>query len=235
METVTPILNAQDAGATRAFYEAAGFAISYWQERPYLYGAVERGDIRVHFVKGKNPGIVLVNVPRVAPYHEAFANGLRTLYGQVPLAGSPRISRLWSWHTRFRLFDPTGNEFIFVNEDEPEIDYDAWDETLSPLRQALVNVEFLRDVYTDDKAAAKLLDKKLVEFADAAPADRARALGIRAELALAMGDADKLAVVRDELASIPMSDADRAEHSEYIEAADRLARWMTTPTEAQAE
>ncbi len=235
METVTPILKAADAEATRTFYEAAGFAITYWQDRPYLYGAVERGNIRLHFVKGKSPGIVLVNVPRVAPYHKVFADGLRALYGRMPLAGFPRISRLWSWHTRFRLFDPTGNELIVVDEDEPEIDYDAWDASLSPLRQALTNVEFLRDVYTDDKAAAKLLDKKLLEFPDATPVDQARALGIRAELALAMGDADKLVEVRKLLASIPLSAAEYAEHREYLEAADSLEQWMTAPTKVHKE
>lgn len=224
METVTPILNAKDAGATRAFYEAAGFPVTYWQDRPYLYGAVERGSIRLHFVQGKNPGTVLVNVPKVAPYHEAFADGLRMHYGRLPTAGFPRISRLWSWHTRFRLFDPTGNELIFVDNDEPEIDYEAWDETLSLLRQALVNVEFLRDVYADDKAAAKLLDRKLIEFSDATQADRARALGIRAELAVAMGDLERLVEVQGMLAKIPLNEQERAEHQEHLEAAEKLER-----------
>ena len=233
MEHTTPLFFCKSPDETLTFYKALGFTLSYRQDTPYLYAAVSRGAINLHFTKGKTTSTCLVHVPEVSVYHRAFADGLRAKYGRIPTAGFPRIARLKPGRTRFPLFDPMGNELLFINQDEPDIDYDAYDATLSPLVQALENVAFLRDTYADDEAAAKFLDKKLRQHTDAPSIDRARALASRAELAVAMGEAEQSRIIRNELEQIPLSAEERDQYRDELEAADRLERWLTqadTPT-----
>jgi hypothetical protein len=61
----------------------------------------------------------------------------------------------------------------------------------------------------DDKAAAKVLDVALARYPAAPALDRARALAARAELALAMGEADRVQTLRAELQQIPLTEEDR--------------------------
>lgn len=227
MEHMIPLFACKSPDETLAFYEALGFEITYRQEEPYLYAAVSRGAINLHFTNRVQTAVCLVHVPEVSVYHRAFADGLRAKYGRILTAGYPRIARLRAWHTRFLLFDPEGNELLFINQDEPDIDYDAYDDTLSPLMQALENVAFLRDTYADDASAGKFLDRKLKQHADADPLDRARALASRAELAVAMGEDELSHSLRAELKRIPLSDEDRERYRDELDAADTLERWLT--------
>ncbi len=231
MEQITPIFPCKSPDETREFYQALGFTVAYWQERPYFYGAMTRGALNLNFTKGKGDAICLVHVPEVEVYHRAFADGLRAKYGRIPTAHFPRITRLREGQTRFQLFDPTGNELLFVNRDEPDIDYDAYDDSLSPLMQALENVAFLRDTYADDKAAAKFLDKKLIQYQSADPLERALALAARAELAVAMGDMALSQTLRDTLKQISLSDEERERFRDALGAADNLERWLTQATD----
>ena len=233
MEQVTPIFLCSSTDETRAFYEALGFKVTYWQDEPYIYGAVSRGAITLNFTSRINSGFCLVHVPQVGDYHRAFADGLRAHYGRIPTADNPRITRLRKDQTRFHIYDPVGNILLFVNADEPDIDYEAYDNSsLSPLMRALENVAFTRDVYTDDKSAANYLDRKLKQHAAAPPIERALALAARAELAVALGDAERAQAVRDELAQLSLSDEERERYHDDLTAADALERWISTPPDA---
>lgn len=225
MESLIPLFAAKPLDAVLAFYRALGFEVTYQQETPYIYAAVQRGQINIHFTDKTHGAACLVHVPKVDDYHRAFADGLRGAYGRVPLAQTPRLTRLQPGQTRFSVYDPAGNTLTFINIDEPDIDYDAYNESLSPLIQALENVKFLRDTYHDDPAAAKFLDKKLKQHADAAPIERALALSARAELAVAMGESARLDEVRAELGRLTLTDDERARHHDELTAADRLERW----------
>ncbi|MAS37483.1 MAG: hypothetical protein CL610_26020 [Anaerolineaceae bacterium] len=228
MESIIPLLGCKHPDATLDFYEALGFEITYRQDKPYVYAAIQRGNINLHFIKGKNTGTCLIHVPAVGDYHRAFADGLRAKYGRIPTANFPRIARLRPGQTRFTLFDPNGNELMFINQNEPDIDYEIYSQrNLSPFLKALESAAFLRDTYTDDPAAAKLLDKKLAQNPSAAPIDRARVLAARAELAVALGDDARLQALRDELNQMPLSDEDRRQFHDELHAADRLERWLT--------
>lgn len=229
METVTPLFPCKSLDGLLEFYQALGFQVTYQQDTPYLYAAVSRGDINIHFTKNRGTAICLINVPNVVPYHKAFADGLRAKYGQIPTADVPRIMRLKPGQTRFTVFDPVGNELIFINQDEPDIDYDAYPEGLSPLMDALENAIFLRDTYANDKAAAKLLDRKLKQHAAAPPIERARVLAARAELAVALDDLTRAQEVREELRQLMLSEEERAQFRDELEAADRLERWRREP------
>lgn len=237
METIIPVLPCLSLPETLAFYQALGFSVTHEQTEPYVYGAVQRGAIDLHFTGArgfaKRPPseMCLVMVPDIEPYHRAFADGLRRKYGRVPTAGTPRITRYRPGKTRFHLFDPTGNVLLFINTNEPEMDYSQYEAEMSPLARSLDKAIFLRDTYTDDESAARVLDKALARYADADPLERALALAARAEIAVALGDAERAQACRAELAQIPLSDEERRRYEWELAAADYLERWVTQADE----
>ncbi|MDX1991414.1 MAG: hypothetical protein SF029_03445 [bacterium] len=227
MESVIPVFQVKTLQDVLDFYQALGFAVTYRQEKPYIYAAVQRGRINIHFTKGSTGASCVVHVLNVAEYHRDFADGLRTAYGKVPTAGVPRITRSQQGQTRFTLYDPAGNMILFINHDEPDPDYDAYDDSLSPLLQALETARFLRDTYHDDQGAARLLDKKLNQYADAPPIERARVLAARAELAVATGRFDEAKALRAALAQIPLSDEERQLYQSELQMAETTEHWLT--------
>lgn len=140
--------------------------------------------------------------------------------------GLPRITRLTRDGHRFRMFDPSGNMIVYIDRSEPEADYGASAGTTSPLLDVLENAVFLRDVYANDAAAARVLDKALARVDEASAIDRARALAARAELAVAMREPDAAARSRRQLTDIPLSVEDRRLYDEELKAADVLERWL---------
>jgi hypothetical protein len=233
-ETTVPLLPCvTPLDQTLDFYRTLGFEVTYEQSTPYLYGAVRRGGIDLHFHRPKGQdlkkvsGTCLVMVPAVEPYHRAFADALRARHGKVPTAGLPRITRLRKGQTRFTTLDPSGNSLVYICRDEPDVDYGWYEAERSRLAGAIEMAAFLRDTYINDKAAAQVLDKALARSEPADdPIDRARALASRAELAVAMGDAERARAVRAELQQVPLSDEDRARYRDELQAADELERWM---------
>jgi hypothetical protein len=232
METTIPLFPCKSLAETLTFYRALGFEVTHEQSDPYIYSAVRSNDVQLHFASlrvygaQKAFGASLVFVPDIEGHHKTFAGGLRATYGKVPTDGFPRITRLRTGDTRFKLFDPTGNMLIYIRYDEPEMDYGAYDATLSGLMQAMENVVFLRDTYSNDKAAARALDTALKRFVEAEPLERARALAARAELAVAMGDHERAEEVQAQLRQIPLTAEDRIRFQEELEAAERLAHWI---------
>lgn len=233
METSIPLFPCASLNETLAFYQALGFEVTFQQQDPYPYGAVRLGGFNLHFSRltmygAKNAfGTCLVFVPQVGPYHQAFAGSLRLKYGRVPTTGLPRITRLRKDQTRFKVFDPSGNLVIYINQDEPDGTY-SWSEvSLSELAQALENAVFMRDTYANDQSAAKILDTALARHKSADPVDRARALAARAELAVAMGQAEHVQAIRAELAQVPLSAEDHERIRDELQAADDLERWLT--------
>jgi hypothetical protein len=237
-ETTTPLFPCVSLDEVLDFYRTLGFEVTYEQKDPYEYGAVRRGGIELHFHGRKqvNPeksfSTCLVSVPKVEPYHRAFADALRARYGRVPTAGLPRITRLRKGQTRFTTFDPSGNKLLFIDRDEPDMDYSWYQTKRSRLASAIEMAAFLRDTYYEDAAAAKVLDKALAKNDPADTAiDRARALAARAELAVAMGDAEGAQAARAALQTIQPSDEDRERFRDELQAAEELERWLTRRTE----
>jgi catechol 2,3-dioxygenase-like lactoylglutathione lyase family enzyme len=229
MEHIIPVFKCKSLEPTLTFYQALGFEVTYSQDRPNIYAAVTRSETNLHFTKRAEAGFCLINVPDVTVYHKAYADGLRTEYGSIPTAGNPRITRLREGQTRFYLFDPSGNLVLYVNVDEPNTDYDRFNNDQSPLEKALDMVAFLRDTYVDDAGAAKHLDKALAKYPDAPALERARLLAARAEIAVAMDDAETAANAEAQLAQITLSAEDRDRYQAELTAADRLKRWRTDP------
>jgi len=228
-ETTVPLLPCESLAETLDFYRALGFEVTHEQDEPYVYAAVRRGGVALHFHRfkgqGGKTGSCLAIVPDVGAYHRAFADGLRARYGRVPTAGLPRITRLRQGQTRFTALDPSGNSLTFIQRDEPDVDYARYDAPTSRMAAVLGKAAFLRDTYIDDRAAASVLDKALAR-GEEGPLERALALAARAELAVAMGDDERLRAVRAELAGLTLSEEDRERHRAELEAADALERWI---------
>lgn len=232
METTATLFPCKSLDRTLDFYRTLGFSVSYAQDEPYIYAAVCRGDVTLHFSKlttwGTKHAVCLVFVPEIGSYHTAFADALRKKYGRVPTAGSPRLTRPRPNATRFHVVDPDGNALIYIDQHEGDADYTWFERNVSELEGALDNAVFLRDTYVNDVAAARVLDKALARHGStASPIDHARALAARAELAVAMGETALADSLRAELKGIALTDDERANFRHELEAADTLERWIT--------
>lgn len=208
-ETTIPVLPCASPGETIAFYALLGFTVTHKQTAPYLYLALRRGDVHLHFHGLPDPapadasGTCLWITPDVEALHAEFAAALRTTYKKLPVRGVPRISRFRPGQSRFTLVDPTGNSVVLIRHDESAKQPDRSDAPLSRLARALRQAAHLRDFKTDDAAAAAVLDRALARDDDP-PLDRARALLARAELALALADPDTAQRLRAEVTAMDL-------------------------------
>lgn len=234
-ETTIPLLPCSSYDETLKFYQGLGFDVAHEQQEPYLYIAVTKGAIHLHFTgslgvyQAKNPfGSCLIFVDEVNRYHHSFAAALRAVYGKVPTANLPRLTRLRMGQTRFKLFDPTGNVLIFINHNELEMVYETDEQSRSELEEALNNANFLRDTYANDKAAAKVLDRALDKNKAGTIIDRARVLAARAELAVALGDDARSQQLQSELQQLPLSDEECSRFCDELQAAEALKAWLTS-------
>ncbi len=235
-ETTVPVLPCISPEATITFYEALRFVVTYKMTRPYLYLALRRGDIELHFGKGpatldpseEMSGGCLVMVDAVELYHRAFTDALRVAYGKVLSAGRPRITRFRPGQTRFTIVDPAGNSLIFIQRDEPEeLEYGG-SKSLEGLPRILDNVRIFRDFKSDDAMAAKVLDGALKRYRSTAAAiDVARALAVRCELAVALNDVDRARALREELRSLSLSDDEHAGLAEELQIIGNLEAWLS--------
>jgi hypothetical protein len=226
-ETAIPCLPCVSLIETLDFYGALGFEVTYQQKSPNPYAATKRGGLDLHFFGLKelkpeaNYSTCCLIVPEVQPLHEMFAAALRQKHGKLPIAGFPRITRFKAGQGRFTLTDPNGNSVIWIKRSAHEGESH---EKLTGMAKALAVVAQLRDSHCDDHKAAKALDVALERYTDAPPLDRARALAARAELAVALGETDRLQAVRAELQNVPLSDEDREKYRHELQAADMLER-----------
>ncbi|GIG68156.1 hypothetical protein Pen01_44510 [Phytomonospora endophytica] len=214
-----PVLACTSAEETLEFYRALGFASAYAQTRPYLYLILRWSGMELHFGKplsgvdtaGGDVGGCVVMVDAVAPYHAAFTEAMRAKYGKVPATGRPRITRHRPGASRFTLVDPAGNKVVFVQRDEPlELDYGG-SRKLKGLARALDNARVLREFKNDDRAASRALRSALRRHGDEATAvERALALTVLIELAIALGEDAEIGAWSRRLAEIPLTGEERA-------------------------
>ncbi|HEU4324138.1 MAG TPA: hypothetical protein VFS21_13390 [Roseiflexaceae bacterium] len=233
-ETTIPVLPALSLDATLDFYQALGFDITYRQAKPYVYGAVRRGGIELHFgsappefdPQAESSGC-LVMVDELAPYHQAFTAALRGVYGKVPASGRPRITRFRPSQSRFTVVDPSGNNVIYIQRDEPALLEYGGAKHLTGLAKALDNARIFRDFKNDDAAAARVLDSALAKHGTDAPKEElVRALAARAELAVALGEVERGRAIREQLRGVVLASADRDGVADELRAAEDLERWL---------
>jgi hypothetical protein len=192
----SPMLHCVSLDDTLAFWGILGYKTTYYQNRPYKYGMVERGGYALHFfyekayVPGQFYSACLVAVKDAAATYAEFTNNIRQHTGRAPAhSGLPRISKMKPGQTRFTVTDPSGNAVYFVSMGEE--DQEAFEEAdaagLTPLQKATALAIRLRDFKEDPAAATKVLDTGLKKASAETAYDMAQALWVRGELAADAG------------------------------------------------
>ncbi len=239
--TTIPALPCISLEGIQPFYEALGFTLTYRQKSPNLYLIFRREGFELHFfgLKGLVPEqaftTCLVIVPEVEELHATFADGLRRLFGKLPVAGIPRITRMRPGQSRFTVVDPAGNSVIYIRRGEAEAETEEKSGLSggSRMEKALATAARLRDFKNDDAMAANVLDKALASREPAAPTERARALAARAEIAVAMGEMELARTLGAELQTLSLSDEERERLRDELETADRLTRALAPDGESR--
>lgn len=232
-ESTIPGLPCRDLDDVVAFYTALGFDLTYRQERPNPYAAVRRGGIELHFfsVPGFDPagslGSVVVLVPDTEALHAAFAAGLRTAFGKVPVSGIPRMTRPRRRQGApggFTVVDPGGNWLRIsrhgdtgaVSDDEPAA-------SIGRLARVVAAAARQADSHGDESAGIRVLENGLARHADAPPAQRLPALVYLAELRLRTGERGVAATLLAEVGALELSADDREALAPELATAAELA------------
>jgi hypothetical protein len=233
-DTAVPALPCVTLEESLPFYGLLGFEVTYKQKNPNAYAVVARGDVQLHLfgIPRLDPSAAystcLIIVGEVEDLHRRFAAALSGAYGKVPVAGIPRITRMRKGQSRFTIVDPAGNSLIFIRRASSDATEGSYEDgpglTGSKMELAIKTAARLRDFKTDDAMAAKVLDAALAKYPTAAPAERARALAARAEIAVALGEVELARTLRIALGQIPLSESEREDLREELDAADRLER-----------
>lgn len=230
VERVIPGLPCRDLDDVVPFYEALGFELTYRQQRPNPFAAVQRGGIDLHFFAvpefepADSMGTVVVLVPDTEALHRAFAAGLRERYGKVPVSGIPRMTRprrKQGTAGGFSVVDPGGN-WLRISAfgdpgDQPDQDDRLARVVAAAARQA--------DSHGDEAAAIRVLENGLARHADEPEVRQLPALVYLAELRLRTEDPAAAAELIGRVEAIGLTAADR----------DRLASDLAALAEVKAQ
>lgn len=140
--------------------------------------------------------------------------------GRVPNKGLPRITRFRPGQTRFTVTDPSGNwvTFIKFGDEDEEIEVNSEQRgDQSPMEFAISRATRFREFKLDLSGAAKILDVALERHSDEATVLIARALLLRAEIALDMEETATASASMQKLRELSLSEEDRASLSSEIE------------------
>ncbi|MEU4556087.1 hypothetical protein EV382_3163 [Micromonospora violae] len=233
-ETVVPLLHCTSPEETLAFWRGLGFAVTWEQTRPYLWLAFRWSGFELNYraaPDGVDPaaektGGCLVMVDAVAGYHAAFAEAMRRGYGKVLAKGRPRIGRLRPGATRFTITDPSGNIIVFIQRDEPDVEYGGAKE-LAGLARVLDNARILREFKNDDRAAFRALDSGLRRRGEAAPpVEQALALAALIELSVALSEDGRVPDWGARLRALPLTDSERDQVTLSVADPTLLTPWL---------
>ena len=170
-ERTYPCLPTGDLDGSIALYGSLGFKKTFRQIRPNPYAVVAREDIQIHLfgIDGFDPaesyGSVIVAVPDPDGLYRAFAAGLRTTHGKLPVAGIPRITRprkKYGTVRGFSVVDPGGNWLRISKLGESEQEDSA--EKAEGLAQIIHVAARLGDAHGDEALALKTLESGLTPF-----------------------------------------------------------------------
>ncbi|MDX8032798.1 hypothetical protein SK803_21490 [Lentzea sp. BCCO 10_0856] len=186
-EVTIPLLPCASIDEVAEFYVMLGFTVTYRQYRPNAYLSVRREEINLHFFgipdydveRSYSSCLVQVEDPR--ELYEAFAHGMRAVYGQVLLTGIPRMTR--PRRDRFLFVDPGGNWIRVVpavREREPGPGRNG-------LTRALSNAVTLAGSHGAERQALRILEGALAREVHASEEERESALEFRAELLERLG------------------------------------------------
>lgn len=234
-ETTVPLLPCTAPDETLAFWRALGFAVTYEQQKPYLYLALRWSGFDLHYSRAadgvdpahENTGGCLVMVDAVAPYHAAFVAAMRAAHGKVLVKGLPRITRFRPGASRFTIMDPSGNSIVFIQRDEPEVEYGG-SKQLKGLAKVLDNARILREFKNDDLAAFRALNSGLRRHGDSAtPVEQATALAALIELSTALDEPEQVAEWGARLGALTLTADERGQVEAAVADPALLAPWLS--------
>jgi hypothetical protein len=219
-EKAIPIYPCRSIESTWDFYRVLGFEQATWQTRPNPYLAVRRGDVELHFFGWKkhdpaaSMNMCYITTAAVDELYESFRGGLKRALGRVPTRGLPRISALrdMSYGVRqFLLSDPDGLQLRIGQPISDDLGHAPI--PTEKVAKALHMAALLGgDSKEDHPAAARILDHLLASDEPLAPSERLKALVLRADAAVQMGERDRarslLAEARSVSAANPSSEPD---------------------------
>ncbi|SES12009.1 hypothetical protein SAMN05216188_12297 [Lentzea xinjiangensis] len=180
-EVTIPLLPCAAIDEVAEFYVMLGFTVTYRRHRPNAYLSLRREEINLHFfgMPGHNPSesysscLIQVDDPR--ELYEAFAAGMREVYGRVLVSGIPRMTR--PRRDGFLVVDPGGN-WVRVVPAVPEQESGS----SNGLTRALRNAVTLAGSHGAERRALKILEGALMREVHASEEERASALDFRDEL-----------------------------------------------------
>lgn len=228
------LLPCGDVDEIAEFWTALGLEVTYRQNRPYPYVALGRGGIDIHYYRmpdwdpAASHSTCVVTVPDTAPVHEAFAAGMRRLYGRLPVSGTPRMTRPRARANAeglsgFSVVDPAGN-WVRVSR-RPEQASPAQQVETMPWRsagggrlaRATENAVVLADSTGDVHQAHRVLASAVRKAGDDADvAELAAALAYLAELATRLEDTEGSAQARARLLELAERDDLSAQEREAV-------------------
>ncbi|MEX1020212.1 MAG: hypothetical protein WDZ49_11160 [Litorilinea sp.] len=221
-----PVLFAVSLDETLAFWEMLGYERSFYQKAPYPCGIIGRNGYDLHFIQQKwlkaeeNPYGCLVLVSDVEAIHQEFSRAMKEKLGRVPNQGLPRITRMRPKQTRFTVTDPSGNWITFIKfgGEDAEIERDSEQRgEQSPMEFVISRAIRFREFKLDIIGAAKILDVALERHSDEAEILIARALLLRAEIALDMEETAIASANLQKLRGLNLSPKDKASIASEIE------------------
>lgn len=231
-ERTIPILPCRDLEDMSVFYQAMGFVVTYRQARPNPYMAVQRGGLELHFfaLEGFDPerslGSAIVLVPDPGALFDAFAEGLRSAFGKLPITGIPRITRprrKQGMAGGFTVVDPGGN-WLRVSSLSEESDLP--DEGAGRLDRVLLNATRQGDSHGDVATAISVLRTGLERHRDATDIERIPLLAYLAELYVRSDDLASARTVLDDIGATTLDAADRAKISSALSDVAELRRTL---------
>jgi hypothetical protein len=220
---------------TLTFYVAMGFEITYQQARPNTYACVRRGGIELHFFTlreldpAQSYSTCYILVTDVNALYQAFAGGLRAHYGRLPVAGIPRLTPLRNKSDGMRGFnvvDPGGNWIRIGQRMETPEALPQAKTASTKLSRAIQAADLLADSKGDFAAAAKLLDAALKQDEVVPVVQRAKALILRAGLAVNLGDSSLARHLLAEMRQIRLEDDERASLGDEMQRAEDLEQMI---------
>ncbi len=228
-ERTYPCLPCRDLDPAVAFYEAIGFRRTYRQLKPNSYAVVQRDDLHLHlfgmpdFDPAQSYGNVIVVVPDPDALYQSFADGLRTAYGKIPVAGIPRLLRprkKFGTVSGFSLVDVGGNWLRVSRAGDTEEDQ----EPATGLAKIVLTAARLGDARGDDVKAMKTLESGLARYPDTPRLDYAKAMLYRAELAVRLNNPALAHASLDAATTAELTPAERDQLADEIGRTAELVR-----------
>ncbi|UJW34953.1 VOC family protein [Saccharothrix sp. AJ9571] len=228
MEKTIPLLPCVSIAETLDFYRPLGFEVTYQQKAPIVYAAIAFDDVELHFfvLKGLVPqdnfSTCYVLTDRVDVLYERFTGGLRAALGKVPSRGMPRVNplkNLRSGARQFIVIDPSGN-YVRIGQPLTAPNNGLAEGPIDgpKLGRALETATMLADSHDDPPAAVRVLDRALALDEEVPAVLRFRALVLRADLAVRLGDEDRARTLLSEVDTFgPLGDGEVADEVRRVE------------------